>query len=106
MSPLESVSIFSWITSRTQTSWPRSAKQAAVTRPTQPAPMTPIGSRSVMRRENLAPENLGGSRYREHLLLRQRLQQRVRDPVDALPGPPRDESHSVAVVVEVELALA
>ena len=28
------------------TSWPSSAKQAAVTRPTQPTPMTPIGSRS------------------------------------------------------------
>src|SRR3954452_14071594 len=29
--------------SRTKTSWPSSAKHAAVTSPTHPAPMTPIG---------------------------------------------------------------
>ena len=34
-------------TSRTTTSWPSSAKEAAVTRPTQPAPTTPSGSLAI-----------------------------------------------------------
>ena len=42
-----SASTFSGTMSRAQTSWPSSAKQAAVTRPTQPTPMTPIGSLSM-----------------------------------------------------------
>ena len=42
------VSIFAASMSRHQTSWPSSAKQAAVTRPTQPTPITPIGGLSVM----------------------------------------------------------
>ena len=46
-SPRESDSTFSGTMSRAQTSWPSSAKQAAVTRPTQPTPMTPIGSLSA-----------------------------------------------------------
>jgi hypothetical protein len=41
-SPRWSRSTFSCTTSRTTTSWPRSARQAAVTRPTYPAPKTPI----------------------------------------------------------------
>ena len=45
-SPALSASTFSGTISRTTTLWPSSAKQAAVTRPTQPAPTTPIGSRS------------------------------------------------------------
>src|SRR5436190_14672522 len=43
-SPFCSRSTFSGTTSRTVTSWPSSAKQAAVTRPTQPAPKTVSGS--------------------------------------------------------------
>ena len=43
-SPRSSDSIFSGTMSRAQTSCPSSAKQAAVTRPTQPTPITPIGS--------------------------------------------------------------
>ena len=34
--------------SRAITGWPSSAKQAAVTSPTQPTPITPIGSRSAL----------------------------------------------------------
>src|ERR671914_2081690 len=49
-SPRESDSTFSGTMSRAQTSWPSSAKQAAVTRPTQPTPMTPIGSFSALMR--------------------------------------------------------
>ncbi len=41
-SPRFSRSIFSGTTSRTTTSWPSSARQAAVTSPTYPAPKTPI----------------------------------------------------------------
>ena len=47
-SPRVSESTFSATMSRAHTSWPSSARQAAVTRPTQPTPMTPIGSRSAM----------------------------------------------------------
>ena len=46
-------STFSGTMSRAQTSCPSSAKQAAVTRPTQPTPMTPIGSLSGIERERL-----------------------------------------------------
>ena len=41
-SPRCSASIFAATTSRITTSWPSSAKQAPVTRPTQPAPKIPI----------------------------------------------------------------
>ncbi len=52
-SPRASDSTFSGTMSRAHTSWPSSAKQAAVTRPTQPTPMTPIGSLSGMKAERL-----------------------------------------------------
>jgi hypothetical protein len=42
-SPRESDSTFSGRMSRAITGWPSSAKQAAVTRPTQPTPITPTG---------------------------------------------------------------
>ena len=48
-----SASTFSATMSRAKTGWPSSAKQAAVTRPTQPTPITPIGSSS--RRSPAAP---------------------------------------------------
>ena len=44
VSPRASASTFSATMSRAKTGWPSSAKQAAVTRPTQPTPITPIGS--------------------------------------------------------------
>ena len=47
-SPRESESTFSWRMSRATTGWPSSAKQAAVTRPTQPTPITPTGSRNSL----------------------------------------------------------
>ena len=46
-SPRRSDSTFSGTISRTTTRCPSSAKQAAVTNPTQPAPTTPIGSLSL-----------------------------------------------------------
>jgi hypothetical protein len=42
-SPASRASIFSGAMSRATTGCPRSAKQAAVTKPTQPTPTTPIG---------------------------------------------------------------
>src|SRR4029450_6775198 len=54
--------------SRHQTSWPSSAKQAALTSPTQPTPMTPIGGgppvlmRSAYRRERRGLERLACER--------------------------------------------
>ena len=44
-SPRESASTFSGRMSRAITLWPSSAKQAAVTSPTQPTPITPTASR-------------------------------------------------------------
>ena len=48
-SPRESASTFSGRMSRAITWWPSSAKQAAVTSPTQPTPITPTASRSLIR---------------------------------------------------------
>src|SRR3954468_22373754 len=90
--------------SRTCTSWPSSAKQAAVTRPTQPAPITPMGSRAVMRRMTL--QGLGGAGDVDHLPLGERLEQRVGDPVHRVLLAPRHQAHAVAVVEELELAAA
>src|SRR5438094_3104800 len=88
--------------SRQWTSWPSSAKQAAVTRPTQPAPMTPIGSRSGMARERseALAEGLGGAGDRQHLGRAERLRQRVGDPVDGAVRLPRDQLGARAVAVE------
>src|SRR4051794_36899280 len=100
-SPRASDSTFACTMSRAKTSWPSSAKQAAVTRPTQPTPMTPMGSRSLMRRASLQrPRRLGDL---EHLLLRERLEQRIRDPVGRLRRAPGDDAH--AIPVEEELVL-
>src|SRR3954447_19235433 len=99
--------------SRTYTSWPSSAKQAAVTRPTHPAPMTPMGSReSFIRRgrlrqrvqaEGSLAERLAVPRDREHVVLRDRLQQRVRDTVARVLRLPRDEPDALAVLEDHEL---
>src|SRR5215208_6564123 len=109
-SPRASDSTFSWTMSRTWTWWPSSEKQAAVTRPTQPAPMTPIGWRSGMTGEAThgvqpwSSESLGRARDFQHLLLGQRLEQRVRHPVHRLRRSPGHEPHPVAVHVDVVLA--
>src|SRR3954468_2985842 len=91
--------------SRTWTSCPSSAKQAAVTSPTQPAPMTPIGSRSGIGGGEL-PERPRGVRDRQHLALGQRLRQRVADPVDRVVGLPGDDPRVGAVAVDPEDAIA
>src|SRR3954451_22932786 len=90
--------------SRTCTSWPSSAKQAAVTRPTQPAPITPMGSRAFMRRMTL--QGLRGAGDVDHLPGRERLQQRVGHPVDRVLLPPCHQPQAVAVVEQLELAVA
>src|SRR5207244_11855815 len=87
--PCASPSTFACTMSRQWTSCPRSAKQAAVTSPTQPAPITPRGSRRATRAAPL--ERLGGAGDVDHLLIAERLRQRVRDPVGAAARPPRDQ---------------
>src|SRR3982750_1277766 len=98
--------------SRTYTSCPSSAKQAAVTRPTHPAPMTPMGSReSFIRRGRLRQtvqrtaltERLAVPRDGELVVLRDRLKQRVRDPVARVLRLPRHEPHALAVLEDHEL---
>src|SRR4051794_40811039 len=102
-SPRASDSIFSCTMSRTWTSWPSSAKQAAVTSPTQPAPITPMGSRAFMRRLTL--QGLGGAGDVDHLPRGERLEQRVRDPVDGVLVAPCHQPQTVAVVEQLQLAV-
>src|SRR4051795_12312175 len=103
--------------SRTYTSWPNSAKQAAVTSPTQPAPMTPIGSRESLMRpcslrhggehaRALRLERLRAAGDLDHVVLRDPLEQRVRDPVGRVLRLPRDEADPVAVLEDHQLASA
>src|SRR6476646_9589738 len=89
--------------SRTCTSCPSSAKQAAVTRPTQPAPITPMGSRAFMRRMTL--QGLGRAGDADHLPRTERLQQRVGHPVHRVLLPPGDQAKPVAVEEQLELAV-
>src|ERR671920_1670237 len=96
-SPRASDSTFWGTMSRAQTWWPSSAKQAAVTRPTQPTPMTPIGSFvSATRPSRL--QSAHGAGDGKHLLLVQGEQEGVRDPVDGPRRAPRDQAQAVAVV--------
>src|SRR5919112_3097935 len=104
-SPRASDSTFWGTMSRAHTSCPSSAKQAAVTRPTQPTPMTPIGSfTSATRPSRLQRPHRAGDG--KHLLLVQGEQQRVRDPVDRVVGPPGDQPQAVSVVGQLVGALA
>src|SRR3954453_20060119 len=107
-SPRASDSTFSRTMSRTYTSWPSSAKQAAVTRPTQPAPMTPIGSRESFIRGSslLSAERLARPRDRAQGVFRERLEQRVRDPVGRVLRLPGDQPHALAVLEDHELPAA
>src|SRR6188472_4825807 len=86
-----------------QTSLPSSAKPAAVTRPTYPVPITPIGSRCVLmwRRRRLAAERPHRACDRQHLLVRERAQERVGHPIGPAPCPPGDELQAAAVVEEL-----
>src|SRR5918992_354321 len=99
-SPRDSDSTFSATMSRAQTSCPSSAKQAAVTSPTQPTPTTPIGSLSMRAAGYLAAAT-GRPRYGHHLPGGQRLEQRVRDPVGRLRGAPGDQTEAVAREVQL-----
>src|SRR5215207_9383009 len=101
-SPPERASTLSARMSRAHTSWPSSAKQAAVTRPTQPTPMTPIGSLSMTAAGYLAAATRR-ARDGHHLLLRERLEQRVRDPVGRLGRAPGHEPQPVAREVQLVL---
>src|SRR5215207_1058626 len=86
-------------TSRTTTRWPRSAKQAPVTRPTHPAPKIPIAGFSVMAMTLLfeGPETLGDL---QHRLVRERVENRVDDPVGSAAVGEHDHVQVGAVVVE------
>src|SRR5829696_4196780 len=76
--------------------------------------MTPIGSRSCVlmkrlslaaaRRALLLAEAAQRRSDRDHLARAERLRQRVGDPVDRPPRPPRDEPQAPAVVVQLQLA--
>src|SRR6266480_3015299 len=87
--------------SRMMTWWPSSAKQAPVTRPTQPAPNTPIAGFSLLTRRSLAGHGPEALCDRQHRLVRERVQQGVYNPV---AGAARAKHHHVQVaagVVEV-----
>src|SRR5438034_10422995 len=101
--PARSASIFSGTTSRTTTLWPRSAKQAPVTRPTHPAPKTPRGGFSALTRPTLLVEGLEALRDREHRLVRHRVEERVHDPVARAAG--AQHNHVQVRPVEVEVVL-
>src|ERR671922_1483775 len=102
--PASSSARRSGTTSRTTTSWPRSAKHAAVTRPTQPAPRTPIGSLPLMCESLLSARRAQALRDREHRLVREPVEQRVHHPVGGAVLLERD--HVEALPVEEELVLA
>src|SRR6187397_1192221 len=94
------------LTSRTTTGWPRSAKQAAVTRPTQPAPKIPSGSFpgiavTLLRAQGLQPLGDG-----EHRLVRHAVEERVRHPVRGAVLGERDHVELGAVVEELVVAAA
>src|SRR5690606_9541278 len=102
VSPRRSVATFPSSMSIATTSWPRSAKQVAVTRPTQPTPITPMASRfSVM---SLSVQLSRARGDREHLLLGERVGERIDHPVRAALGLPADQSQTVAIVEEQVLA--
>src|SRR5581483_7382280 len=103
-SPRRSASTFSRTTSRITTSCPSSARQTPVTRPTQPAPKIPTFA--------IAPTLLLGRhgfealRDRDHRLVRERVEERVHDPVAHVADPQHDHVQVRPRVVELELAAA
>src|SRR5690242_20398035 len=86
------------------TSWPSSAKHAPVTRPTQPAPTMPIFTIRRMLLRSL--HRLEPLRDREHRLVRERVEQRVHDPVARLAAAQHDHVQVRPRVVERELTAA
>src|SRR3954466_11182999 len=102
-SPRRRESTFSGRISRTTTRWPSSAKQVAVTRPTQPAPTTPIGSFSLTLGSLRCP--VGSLPPRElpealsdvqHVLVRNGLDEGVRDPEGPTVGLPGNHPQAIA----------
>src|SRR3954453_1575824 len=83
--PAWSSSIFSGTTSRTITRYPSSARQAPVTRPTQPAPKIPMVERSVIAC-SLTREDAQALGYRNHRLVRDQVEGGVLDPVAGVAG--------------------
>src|SRR6185369_416273 len=96
-----SASIFSGTTSRMTTSYPSSAKHEPVTRPTQPAPKMPMRAIAMMLLRDL--HRLEALRDRQHRLVRERVEQRVDDPVARITGPQHNHVQMRAGVVEREL---
>src|SRR3954468_23602860 len=68
--------------------------------------MTPMDSREAgdMRRMSLATQSPEGPGDAQHLLVRQRLCERVGDPVDRALRAPRDDAQAAPVEVEVQPA--
>src|SRR5438034_8583462 len=100
--PACSAAIRSGTMSRTTTSCPSSAKQPPVTSPTQPAPKIPTVRVSVMpARRSLPTEWSEPLRDREHRLVRERVEDRVRHPVGRAVLLQHDHVQVRAGVVEV-----
>src|SRR5215216_3840332 len=95
-SPLCSDSTFSSTMSRAMTGWPSSAKQAAVTRPTQPTPITPIGSfpgatvHLSLFRLRIRDDHVRGPCHTEHLVIGKGIEQVIGDPVAVVAAMPGD----------------
>src|SRR5262249_15927871 len=112
-SPRESDSTFSGTMSRATTRWPSSAKQAAVTSPTQPTPISPIGSLSaalfMARLHPLFPLlvrdlDLPPGRDADPLVIGQGAQEAVRHPVGVVAPMPGDHLYPIAVEQDVVFA--
>src|SRR5204862_7094754 len=99
--PALSASIRGWTMSRMITLCPSSAKHAPVTRPTQPAPNTPIAGFSRLTRRSLAGHGPKPARDRQHRLVQERVQQRVHDPVAGAACAEHHHVQVAAAVVEV-----
>src|SRR5256886_4975726 len=104
--PALSASIRGSTMSRMITGWPSSARQATVTRAAQPAPKMPIAGFSLLTRRSLAGHRPEATRDCQHRLVRERVQQRVHDPVAGALGAQHDHVQVAAGVVEVEASLA
>src|SRR5680860_63482 len=131
-SPRASDSTFSGTMSRATTRWPSSAKQAAVTSPTQPTPTTPMLSRSrprsLSRSSSLTPQpytsgsfrgrligqpldpglalgdrHIDRSGYAHHLIVGKGLQEAVGDPVRVTSLVPGNHPNTATVGVHIEV---
>src|SRR5215471_15135864 len=90
-------------TSRTTTSFPRSAKHAPVTRPTYPAPKIAIRATGPSLVGPSATERPEALRDGDHRSVRELVQDRVRDPVDRFRRAHGDHLDRAARRVDQEL---